>query len=75
MSNQRSRAPSTRTVGEAPARSPKRGKYGNKESYSKVQGGAGGWRHGICGMLGDLAKRHDGGPLVEVDLMQEPEVA
>ena len=32
-------------------------------------------RHDICGMLGGLARRHDGGPTVKGDLRQEPGVA
>ena len=48
---------------EAPARSPKLGKYGNEESYGKVQGSAGEGRHGICGMPGGLAKNTMEGPL------------
>ena len=60
---------------EAPSRSPKLGKHGNKESYDKVQGSAGKGRHGICGIPGVLARRHDGGHPVEGDLRQEPGVA
>ena len=47
---------------------PKPGKYGNEESYGKVQASAGKSRDGICGMPEDLARRHDGGPPVERDL-------
>ena len=60
---------------EDPARSPKRGKYGNKDSYGKFHGNAGEGCHGICGMPGGLARRHDGGPPVEGDRRQEPRVA
>ena len=49
----------------APARSPNPGKCGNEQSYGKIQGNARGGRHGICGMPGGLARRHDGGPPVE----------
>ena len=59
----------------APARSPKPGKCGNEQSYGKIQGNAGGGRHGICVIPGGLAIRHDGGPPVEGDLRQEPGVA
>ena len=59
---------------EAPAGSPKLGKHGNEESYGKVQGSAGEGCHGICAMPGGLVRRHDGEPLVEGDLMQEPGV-
>ena len=37
----------------------------------EVQGSAGEGRHNICGIPGDLARRHDGGPAVEGDLRQE----
>ena len=47
---------------------PKPEKYGNAESYGKVQGSAGKSRHGICGMPEGFARRHDGGPPVEGDL-------
>ena len=60
---------------EAPARSSNPGKYGNEASYGKVQGSAGEGRHGICGMSGGFARRHDGGPPVEGDLRQDPGVA
>ena len=56
---------------KAPAGSPKRTKYGNEESYSKVQGSAGEGRHGICGMPGDFARSHDGGLPVEGGLRRE----
>ena len=46
-----------------------------KESYGKVQGSAGEGHHGICGMPGGSARRHDGGPPVEGSLRQEPGVA
>ena len=57
---------------EAPSRSPNPRKYHNEESYGKVQGSVGEGRHGICGMPGGLARRHDGGPPVEGNLRQEP---
>ena len=38
-------------------------KCSNEESYSKIQRSAGEGRHGICGMSGGLARRHDGGSL------------
>ena len=53
---------------EAPARSSNPGKYG------PIKRAMGEGRHGICGMLGGLTRRHDGGP-VEGDLRQEPGVA
>ena len=40
-----------------------------------VQGSAGEGRHGICGVPGGFARRHDGGPPVEGNLRQEPGVA
>ena len=60
---------------EAPARSLNSRKFGNEESYGKVQGSTGEGRHGICGMPGDLARRHDGGTPVKGNLRQEPGVA
>ena len=60
---------------EAPTRSPNPRKYDNEESYGKVQGSAIEERHDICRMPGGLARRHDGGPPVEGNLRQEPEVA
>ena len=48
---------------EAPARSPNPGKYGNEESYGKVQGSAGEERHGICGMPGVSQEDTMKGPL------------
>ena len=60
---------------EAPEGSPNLGKCGNEESYGKVQGSVGEWRHGICGMSGGLVRRHDGGSPVEGDFRQEPRVA
>ena len=60
---------------EAPALSPNPGKYGNEESSGEVQGGVVEGRHGIGGKPGGLARRHDGGPPVEGDLVQEPGVA
>ena len=63
MSNQALARPSRAPWEEAPGRSPKRGKYGHKENYGTVQGSAGEGRHGIWGMPGGLARRHDGGPL------------
>ena len=50
------------------ARSPKHttGKYGNYESYGKIQGSAGEGRHDVvCGLPGGIPRRHDGGPPVE----------
>ena len=60
---------------EAPARSPNLGKCPNEKSFGKVQGSAGEGRHGICGVPGGFARRHDGGPPVEGNLRQEPGVA
>ena len=74
MSNQNSRAPSTHTVGRSSARSPNPGNCAIEKSYGKVEGSAGERRHGICGMPGGLARRHDGGPPVEGNLRQEPGV-
>ena len=59
----------------APARFPNPGKCANEKSYGKAQGSAGEGRHGICGMPGGFARRHDGGPPVEGNLRQEPGVA
>ena len=42
--------------------------------YGKVQESVGEGRHGVCGMPGGLARRHDGGPPVEGSLRQEPGV-
>ena len=55
---------------EASAKSPNPRKYDNEGSYGKVQGSAGEGRHGICGMPGGLAIKHDGGPPVEGNLRQ-----
>ena len=72
----KARARPPRTPWEkAPGRSPNPRKYDNEKSYGKVQGSAGEGRHGICGMPGDLARRHDGGSPVEGNLRQEPGVA
>ena len=60
---------------EAPARSPNLGKCPNEKSFGKVQGSAGEGRHGIYGVPGGFARRHDGGPPVEGNLRQEPGVA
>ena len=60
---------------EAPARSPNPRKCGNEKSYGKVQGSAREGCHGICGMPGGFARRHDGGPPVEENLRQAPGVA
>ena len=57
---------------EAPARSPNPGKCANEKSYGKVQGNAGEGLHGICGIPGGLARRHDRGPPVEGNDRQEP---
>ena len=59
---------------KAPARSPNPGKCGNEESNGKIQGSAGEVRHGICGMPGGLARRHDGESPAQGDLRQEPGV-
>ena len=67
--------PPRTTWEETPARSPNPRKYDNEESYGKVQGSAGEERHGICGMPGGVARRHDGGRPVEGNLRQEPGVA
>ena len=56
---------------EAPARSPDPGKCAIEESYGKVQGSAGGGRHGISGMPGGLASRRHGEPPVEGNLRQD----
>ena len=74
-SNQNLSRPPRTPWEEAPAKSPNPRKCGNKESYGKVQGNAGEGCHDICGMPGDLARRHDGGPPVKVNLRQEPGVA
>ena len=60
---------------EAPVRSPKQGKYGNEETYGKIQGSAGEGRYGIFGMLRGRARSHDGGLQMEGDLKQKPGVA
>ena len=60
---------------EAPARSPNLGKCLNEKSFGKVQGSAGEGRHGICGVPGGFARRHDGGAPVEGNLRQEPGIA
>ena len=60
---------------KALASSSKRVKYGNEESYGKVQGSAGEGRHDICGMSEDLARRYNGGPPVEGNLRQDSGVA
>ena len=46
-----------------------------KRAMLKDQGSAGKGRHGVCGMSGGLARRHDGGHPVEGNLGQEPGVA
>ena len=61
--------------GNALARYPNPETYGNEDRYGKVKGSTGEGRHDICGMLGDLARRHDEGPTVEGDLRQEHGVA
>ena len=75
VSNQALARPPRAPRGEAPAGSPKLGKYDNEESYGKVQGSAGEGPHDICGMPGDFARRHDGKPRVEGNHEQEPGVA
>ena len=60
---------------KAPARFPEPGKCGSEESYAKIQGSAEEGHHGICGIPGGLARRYDGGLLVEGELRQEPGVA
>ena len=60
---------------EAPARSSNPGESANEKSYGEVQESAGEGRHDICGISGGLARRHDGWPLVEGNLKQEPGVA
>ena len=75
MSNESSRTPSTCTAGRSFCKISKPSKYGKKERYGKIQGSAGERHHGVGGMPGGLARRHDGGPPVEGDLRQEPRVA
>ena len=60
---------------EAPAGSSKFRKYGNEESYGKVQGSAGEERHDIGGTPGSLARNTMEIPLWKGDLKQEPGVA
>ena len=63
MSNESSRAPSSCTVGKSSCKTSEHWKCGNKESYSKIQGGAGEGSHGICGILGVSQKDTTEGPL------------
>ena len=61
---------------DAPGGFSRLGKYGNEESYGKVQGSAGEGRRGIyLWIVRGFARRHDGGLPVEGDLRHEPGVA
>ena len=66
MSHQSSRAPWE----EALVARPNPGPHDNEKNCVKVHGDTRkGRRHGICGMLGGLARGHDGSPPVERDFL------
>ena len=59
---------------DAPAGSLKPGQHDDGDRKGEVQGSAGEGRHGICEMPGSLSRRPDGGPPMEGDLRQKPQI-